>query len=42
MGERFLHKLKGRWGSEGGLREVLTLALPLILSTGSWAVQQFV
>lgn len=42
MGEKFLHKLKGRWGSEGGLREVLTLALPLILSTGSWAVQQFV
>ena len=42
MGERFLHKLKGRCGSEVGLREVLTLALPRILSTGSWAVQQFV
>jgi multidrug resistance protein, MATE family len=37
-----MHRLKERWSSEGGLREVLILALPLILSTGSWSVQQFV
>ncbi|MDT8272387.1 MAG: MATE family efflux transporter, partial [Desulfomonilia bacterium] len=32
----------GRWGGSGGYREVLVLAFPLILSTGSWSVQHFV
>ncbi|MBW1709050.1 MAG: MATE family efflux transporter [Deltaproteobacteria bacterium] len=32
----------GRWRGEGGYREVLVLAIPLILSTGAWAVQHFV
>jgi len=34
--------LKKAWHGEGGWREVLVLAFPLILSTGSWAVQHFV
>ena len=34
--------LKKRWTGQGGFRDVLILALPLILSTGSWAIQQFV
>lgn len=34
--------LKERWNAEGGLREVLALAFPLILSTGSWSIQHFV
>ena len=42
MSRRYLSRIKDRWSSEGGLREVLILAFPLILSTGSWAVQQFV
>jgi MATE family multidrug resistance protein len=31
-----------RWKSQAGYREVLVLALPLILSTSAWTVQQFV
>jgi MATE family multidrug resistance protein len=31
-----------RWNSPGGYREVLHIALPLILSTASWSVQHFV
>lgn len=34
--------LKNRWQCEGGYGEVLTVAFPLILSTGTWAVQHFV
>ncbi len=38
-----LEKLKPRrWSSEGGYRQLLVLALPLIVSTGSWSVQHFV
>lgn len=33
---------QGRWGREGGYREVLVMAFPLVLSTGSWSVQHFV
>ncbi|TAL31769.1 MAG: MATE family efflux transporter [Spirochaetes bacterium] len=31
-----------RWGREGGYRELLVLALPLVLSTASWSIQLFV
>ncbi len=34
--------LRARWQDEGGYRELLTLAVPLILSTGAWSVQHFV
>lgn len=34
--------LKHAWNGEAGCREVLILAFPLVLSTGSWAVQHFV
>ncbi len=34
--------LRGYWNNPGGFREVLKLAFPLILSTGSWSLQQFV
>ena len=34
--------LQGRWGADGGYREFLVLAFPLILSTASWSVQHFV
>ena len=30
-----------RWHGKGGYREVLAVAIPLVLSTGAWAVQQF-
>ncbi len=30
------------WDGAGGLREVLLLAFPLILSTGTWSIQHFV
>jgi len=34
--------LKHRWRGQSGYRELLVVALPLILSTGSWSVQHFV
>jgi MATE family multidrug resistance protein len=34
--------LKKRWNSDGGYREVLVIAIPLILSTATWSVQHFV
>ncbi len=37
-----LYKLKKRWQEEAGYREVLVMAIPLILSTGSWSIQHFV
>jgi MATE family multidrug resistance protein len=37
----FTH-IRTRWRAPGGYLEVLKLALPLILSTGSWAIQHFV
>jgi len=33
---------KTSWSSQGGYREFLVLALPLILSTASWSIQNFV
>ncbi|HHO75665.1 MAG TPA: MATE family efflux transporter [Deltaproteobacteria bacterium] len=32
----------GRWRGEGGGREVLRVAIPLVLSTSAWSVQHFV
>jgi MATE family multidrug resistance protein len=37
-----MQNLKSRWNSAGGYREVLVIAIPLILSTASWSVQHFV
>lgn len=34
--------LKNRWRAEGGYREFLVLAFPLVLSTASWSVQHFI
>ncbi len=34
--------MRNRWRAEGGYREVLAIATPLILSTGAWSVQHFV
>ncbi|RMI07062.1 MAG: MATE family efflux transporter [Calditrichaeota bacterium] len=35
-------RLRQRWRSAGGYREVLDLAFPLIISSGSWSIQSFV
>jgi MATE family multidrug resistance protein len=37
-----VYYLRKRWSSEGGYRQVLAIAIPLILSTASWSVQHFV
>ena len=37
-----LSLLRRRWQAEGGYRQVLSIAVPLILSTGSWSVQSFI
>ena len=34
--------VRNRWYTEGGYGEVLRIAIPLIVSTGSWSVQHFV
>ena len=39
---RFIKFLHNRWHREGGYREVLAIAFPLILSTSAWSVQHFV
>jgi len=36
------NSLKGRWGRESGYRDVLALAIPLILSRGAMSIQHFV
>ncbi len=37
-----VHDLGARWNAEGGYCQLLTIAFPLILSTGSWSLQHFV
>jgi MATE family multidrug resistance protein len=37
-----MQNLAKRWNTEGGYRQVLAIAVPLILSTASWSVQHFV
>ena len=37
-----MKNLKTRWNSPGGYREVLVIAIPLILSTATWSIQHFV
>ena len=37
-----IRKLQHRWNCESGYREVLVLAIPLILSTRAWTIQHFV
>ena len=34
--------LRSRWSAEGGYREFIVIAAPLILSTGSWSLQHFI
>ncbi len=34
--------LRKRWEKEGGYKEFLVIAVPLILSTGAWSIQHFV
>ena len=34
--------LKKRWSEEGGYRQLLVIAIPLIVSTGAWSIQNFV
>jgi multidrug resistance protein, MATE family len=45
MSSEYRHDIlsfRGRWGGASGYREVLALAGPLILSTGTMTVQQFI
>ncbi len=40
--KKMVHVLARRWSSEAGYRQVLSIAVPLILSTGAWSIQHFV
>lgn len=37
-----LSYLRNRWRADGGYREFLVIATPLVLSTASWSIQHFV
>ena len=37
-----LSAIRRRWRAPGGYRQVLSMAVPLILSTGSWSLQGFI
>jgi MATE family multidrug resistance protein len=39
---RITKYFSARWSAEGGYREFLIMAFPLILSTGAWSVQHFI
>jgi len=39
--KNILSVTRDRWHGEGGYRDILIVAVPLILSTGAWAVQHF-
>ena len=39
---KITHWLVNRWRCENGYRDILVIAIPLILSSGSWTLQQFV
>jgi MATE family multidrug resistance protein len=39
---RIISSLRHRWRAEGGYRQVLAMAVPLVLSTGSWSLQGFI
>jgi MATE family multidrug resistance protein len=39
---RLIHSFISRWRAPNGYRDVLIVAFPLILSTGSWSLQHFV
>lgn len=34
--------LRARWRGDGGYRDVLSISIPLVLSTSSWTIQHFV
>ncbi len=38
----FPDRLRRRWDDKNGYRVVLKMAVPLVLSTGAWAIQQFI
>ena len=42
MSGRLIRYLRHRWSADGGYRQFLTLAIPLILSTAAWSIQHFV
>ena len=42
MSEGLATSLRDRWRAEGGYRQVLRIAVPLILSTSAWSIQHFV
>ena len=42
MIQKMSRALQRRWADPGGYREVLTMAFPLILSTATWSLQQFI
>ncbi len=37
-----MKRIINHWSGPGGYREVLKLAIPLILSTGAWSIQHFI
>ncbi len=42
MIQKIINIIKDRWNNPGGYKQVLQVAIPLILSTGSWSITLFV
>jgi MATE family multidrug resistance protein len=42
VSSRCVRNIRWRWRAEGGYREMLAIAIPLIVSTSAWSVQHFV
>ena len=40
--KKLLDPVRKRWGEPNGYREILIIAIPLIISTGSWSLQTFI
>lgn len=40
--KRLLNPIILKWKEPGGYREILVMAVPLIISTGSWSIQSFI
>ncbi len=42
MSLQIIDRLKNRYHAEGGYRHIISIAFPLIISTGAWSIQHFV
>jgi MATE family multidrug resistance protein len=42
VSSRCIRNIRWRWRAEGGYREMLAIAIPLVVSTSAWSIQHFI